>query len=250
MAYSIDLTSKTAVVTGAGRGIGQAIAKKLAGAGANIAVIELKEEFTLETVQALTEMGVKAKGYAGDVSNLAEMQSFMEKIQADFGSLDILINNAGITKDTLLIRMGEDEWDAVLRVNLKGAFNCTKAVARIMMKQRFGRIVNMASIVGIIGNAGQANYSASKGGLIALTKTTAKELASRGVTANAIAPGFIKTKMTEVLSDEIKAKMLELVALKQFGEPEDIANAALFFCSDLASYITGQVLVVDGGMVM
>ena len=250
MAYSIDLTSKTAVVTGAGRGIGQAIAKKLAGAGANIAVIELKEEFTLETVQALTEMGVKAKGYAGDVSNLAEMQSLMEKIQADFGSLDILINHAGITKDTLLIRMGEDEWDAVLRVNLKGAFNCTKAVARIMMKQRFGRIVNMASIVGIIGNAGQANYSASKGGLIALTKTTAKELASRGVTANAIAPDFIKTKMTEVLSDEIKAKMLELVALKQFGEPEDIANAALFFCSDLASYITGQVLVVDGGMVM
>ena len=193
---------------------------------------------------------VKAEGYAGDVSNLADMQALMEKIQSDFGSLDILVNNAGITKDTLLIRMGEDEWDAVLRVNLKGAFNCTKAVARIMMKQRSGRIVNMASIVGLIGNAGQANYSASKGGLIALTKTTAKELASRGITANAIAPGFIKTKMTEVLSDEVKAKMLELVALKQFGEPNDIANTALFLCSDLSSYITGQVIVVDGGMVM
>ena len=178
------------------------------------------------------------------------MQALMEKIQSDFGSLDILVNNAGITKDTLLIRMGEDEWDAVLRVNLKGAFNCTKAVARIMMKQRSGRIVNMASIVGLIGNAGQANYSASKGGLIALTKTTAKELASRGITANAIAPGFIKTKMTEVLPDEVKAKMLELVALKQFGEPNDIANTALFLCSDLSSYITGQVIVVDGGMVM
>jgi 3-oxoacyl-[acyl-carrier protein] reductase len=250
MAYSIDLSSKTAVVTGAGRGIGAAIALKLAGAGANIAVVEIKEEFTHETVEAVRALGVKAEGYAGDVSNLSDMQALMEKIQADFGSLDILVNNAGITKDTLLIRMGEEEWDAVLRVNLKGAFNCTKAVARIMMKQRFGRIVNMASIVGLIGNAGQANYSASKGGLIALTKTTAKELASRGVTANAIAPGFIKTKMTEVLSDEVKAKMLELVALKQFGEPNDIANAALFLCSDLASYITGQVIVVDGGMVM
>ena len=212
--------------------------------------MELKEEFTTETVAAVRALGVKAEGYAGDVSNLADMQALMEKIQSDFGSLDILVNNAGITKDTLLIRMGEDEWDAVLRVNLKGAFNCTKAVARIMMKQRSGRIVNMASIVGLIGNAGQANYSASKGGLIALTKTTAKELASRGITANAIAPGFIKTKMTEVLSDEVKAKMLELVALKQFGEPNDIANTALFLCSDLSSYITGQVIVVDGGMVM
>ncbi len=227
MAYEINLSSKTAVITGAGRGIGAAIALKLASAGANIAVVELKEEFTTETVAAVRALGVKAEGYAGDVSNLADMQSLMEKIQSDFGSLDILVNNAGITKDTLLIRMGEDEWDAVLRVNLKGAFNCTKAVARIMMKQRSGRIVNMASIVGLIGNAGQANYSASKGGLIALTKTTAKELAGRGITANAIAPGFIKTKMTEVLPDEVKAKMLELVALKQFGEPNDIANTTL-----------------------
>ena len=153
MAYEINLSSKTAVITGAGRGIGASIALKLASAGANIAVVELKEEFTTETVAAVRALGVKAEGYAGDVSNLAEMQSLMEKIQADFGSLDILVNNAGITKDTLLIRMGEDEWDAVLRVNLKGAFNCTKAVARIMMKQRSGRIVNMASIVGLIGNA-------------------------------------------------------------------------------------------------
>ena len=250
MAYEINLSAKTAVITGAGRGIGASIALKLASAGANIAVVELKEEFTVETVAAVRALGVKAEGYAGDVSNLADMQALMEKIQSDFGSLDILVNNAGITKDTLLIRMGEDEWDAVLRVNLKGAFNCTKAVARIIMKQRSGRIVNMASIVGLIGNAGQANYSASKGGLIALTKTTAKELASRGITANAIAPGFIKTKMTEVLPDEVKAKMLELVALKQFGEPNDIANTALFLCSDLSSYITGQVIVVDGGMVM
>lgn len=250
MSYEINLSNKTAVITGAGRGIGQAIALKLAGAGANIAVIEIKEEFTHETVEAVRALGVKAEGYGGDVSNLEEMTGLMEKIQGDFGFLDILVNNAGITKDTLLIRMGEEEWDAVLRVNLKGAFNCTKAVARIMMKQRSGRIINMASIVGLIGNAGQANYSASKGGLIALTKTTAKELASRGITANAIAPGFIKTKMTEVLSDEVKAKMLELVALKQFGEPKDIANCALFLSSELSSYITGQVFVVDGGMVM
>ena len=250
MAYSIDLTNKTAVITGAGRGIGQAIALTLAGAGANIAVVDVKEEFTTETVNAVKNLGVEARGYGGDVADLNAMQALMETIQKDFGSLDILVNNAGITKDTLLIRMGEDEWDAVLRVNLKGAFNCTKAVARIMMKQRSGRIVNMASIVGLIGNAGQANYSASKGGLIALTKTTAKELAARGITCNAIAPGFIKTKMTDVLPEEVKAKMLDLVALKTFGEPQDIANTALYLCSDLASYVTGQVVVVDGGMVM
>ena len=250
MAYSIDLTNKTAVITGAGRGIGQAIALTLAGAGANIAVVDVKEEFTTETVNAVKNLGVEARGYGGDVADLSAMQALMETIQKDFGSLDILVNNAGITKDTLLIRMGEDEWDAVLRVNLKGAFNCTKAVARIMMKQRSGRIVNMASIVGLIGNAGQANYSASKGGLIALTKTTAKELAARGITCNAIAPGFIKTKMTDVLPEEVKAKMLDLVALKTFGEPQDIANTALYLCSDLASYVTGQVVVVDGGMVM
>jgi len=250
MAYEINLSGKTAVITGAGRGIGQSIALKLAKAGCSIAVVDIKEEFTHETVEAVGALGVKALGYGGDVSNLEEMSGLMEKIQSDFGSLDILVNNAGITKDTLLIRMGEEEWDAVLRVNLKGAFNCTKAVARIMMRQRSGRIINMASIVGLIGNAGQANYSASKGGLIALTKTTAKELAGRGITANAIAPGFIKTKMTEVLPDEVKAKMLELVALKQFGEPNDIANCALFLSSELSSYITGQVFVVDGGMVM
>jgi 3-oxoacyl-[acyl-carrier protein] reductase len=250
MAFTIDLTGKAAVVTGAGRGIGQSIALLLAQAGADIAVADVKEEFTADTVAQVAALGRKAKGCAMDVSDFAVSHSVIDAIHADFGHVDILINNAGITKDTLLMRMAEEDWDAVLRINLKGAFNCTHAVSRIMMKQRAGRIVNIASIIGLIGNAGQANYAASKAGLIGLTKSAAKELASRGINVNAVAPGFIQTKMTDVLSDEVKQKMMELIPQKALGQPLDVARAALFLCSELSAYITGQVVVVDGGMVM
>ncbi|MCX7847675.1 MAG: 3-oxoacyl-[acyl-carrier-protein] reductase [bacterium] len=246
----LDLSGKVALVTGAGRGIGQAIAVMLAEAGADIAVAEIREELGAETVGKVSELGRRARAYAVDVADFAAVHAMVDRVQEDFGHIDILVNNAGITKDTLLIRMGEEEWDAVLRINLKGAFNCTHAVAKLMMKQRSGRIVNIASIIGLIGNAGQANYAASKAGLIGLTKSVAKELASRGITVNAIAPGFIQTKMTEVLSEEVKQGMLNLIPLKQFGQPEDVAKAVLFLCSSLADYITGQVVVVDGGMVM
>jgi 3-oxoacyl-[acyl-carrier protein] reductase len=250
MSYSVDLKGKAAVVTGGGRGIGQAIALKLAEAGADIAVVELKEEFAVETVEKIAALGRTAKAYAVDVSDFTAVHEVIAQAHADFEHIDILINNAGITKDTLLMRMGEEEWDSVLRVNLKGAFNCIHAVSKIMMKQRAGRIVNIASIIGLIGNAGQANYAASKAGLIGLTKSAAKEIAVRGVNINAIAPGFIETKMTDVLSDDLKNRMLQLIPQKALGQPEDIADCALFLCSELSNYITGQVIVVDGGMVM
>lgn len=246
----VNLSGKVALVTGAGRGIGQAIAVTLAEAGADLAVVDLKEEFGAETVEKVHALGRTARAYGVDVADFAAVHAMVDRVHADFGRIDILVNNAGITKDTLLIRMGEEEWDAVLRINLKGAFNCTHAVAKLMMKQRSGRIVNIASIIGLIGNAGQANYAASKAGLIGLTKSTAKELASRGINVNAIAPGFIQTKMTEVLPEEVKQAMLNLIPQKQFGTPEDVAKATLFLCSDLSNYITGQVVVVDGGMVM
>ena len=250
MSYSINLEGKTAIVTGAGRGIGQAIALVLAGAGADIAVAEIKEEFAADTVAKVTALGRKAMAYAVDVSDFDAVHTIVNAVQADFGRVDILVNNAGITKDTLLLRMGEEDWDAVLRINLKGAFNSIHAAAKIMMKQRAGRIVNIASIIGLIGNAGQANYAASKAGLIGLTKSSAKELASRGITVNAVAPGFIQTAMTDVLSDDVKQRMLELIPQKTLGLPDDVARTVLFLCSDLSNYITGQVVVVDGGMVM
>jgi len=245
-----DLSGKIAVVTGAGRGIGQSIALALAKAGADIAVAELKEEFAADTVQKVEELGRKVKAYSIDVSNFDDVHSMMKEVQADFGKVDILVNNAGITKDNLLIRMGENDWDAVLNINLKGAFNCIHAASRIMMKQREGRIVNIASIIGLMGNAGQANYAASKAGLIGLTKSAAKELASRNVNVNAIAPGFIQTKMTDVLSDEVKDAMLAMIPQKKLGLPEDVAKAVLFLSCELSDYITGQVITVDGGMVM
>lgn len=250
MSFCIDLTGKTALVTGAGRGIGQAIALNLARAGADIAVAELKAEFADESVRLISDLGRTARAYAVDVSDFDAVHAMISTVQADFGQIDILVNNAGITKDTLLLRMGEEEWDAVLRINLKGAFNCTHGVAKIMMKQRCGRIVNIASIIGLIGNAGQANYAASKAGLIGLTKSAAKELAGRGININAVAPGFIQTAMTDVLSDDVKQRMLELIPQKTLGLPEDVARAVLFLCSELSNYITGQVVVVDGGMVM
>jgi len=244
-----QVTGKVALVTGAARGIGQAIAVKLAAEGADIALCDLQADWLAETAGKVQALGRKAQCYTADVSNGEQVQAVVATVEKDFGKIDILVNNAGITKDTFLIRMTEQDWDAVLNINLKGTFLFSKAVARPMMKQRSGAIVNVASIIGLIGNAGQCNYAASKAGVIALTKSVAKELASRGVRANAVAPGFIKTKMTEKLPEDIQKKMLEAIPLARFGEPEDVANVVLFLASDAAAYVTGQVVTVCGGMV-
>jgi len=243
------LKNKVSVITGAARGIGYNIAKKFADQGSDIAICDVSEETLNKAKESLDKTGRTVLTDKVDVTNLAEVQAFIQKVLDKFGKIDILVNNAGITRDGLLVRMGEADWDAVLNVNLKGAFNCTKAVAKPMMKQRFGKVVNLASIIGIIGNAGQANYAASKGGIIAFTKSVAKELAPRNINVNAIAPGFIQTKMTDVLSEENKTTMLKLIPLGKFGTAEDVADVALFLVSDNSAYITGQVIQVDGGMV-
>lgn len=245
-----DLANQVAVVTGAGRGIGQAIALKLAGAGADIACVDLKLEFCAETVQKIEALGRKAWPFAANVAEAASVTAAVEQILAATGKVDILVNNAGITKDGLLMRMSEADWDAVLDINLKGTFLFTKALTRSFLRQQSGRIVNIASVVGLMGNAGQCNYSASKAGVIGFTKSAARELASRGITANAIAPGFIETAMTAKLSPEARAALQKQIPLGSLGQPEDVANAVLFFASPAARYITGQVLPVDGGMVM
>ena len=245
-----NLDGKIAVVTGAARGIGQAISLKLAKEGADIAVCDLQADWLAETVAKVEALGRKAYPVAVNVSDEAAVKACIDSILKEFGRIDIMVNNAGITKDTLLIRMTEEQWDAVLNVNLKGVFLFSRAVAKPMMKQRAGAIINIASIVGLIGGAGQCNYAASKAGVIALTKSTAKELASRGVRANAVAPGFIKSKMTDALPQEVRDNYLGLIPLARFGEVEDIAKAVAFLASDEASYITGQVLSVNGGMVM
>jgi 3-oxoacyl-[acyl-carrier protein] reductase len=244
-----QVTGKIALVTGAARGIGQAIAVKLAAEGADIALCDLQADWLVETAGKVQALGRKAQCYTVDVSNAEQVQAVVGAVEKDFGRIDILVNNAGITKDTFLIRMTEADWDAVLNINLKGTFLFSKAVARPMMKQRSGAIVNVASIIGLIGNAGQCNYAASKAGVIALTKSVAKELASRNIRANAVAPGFIQTKMTEKLPEDIRQKMLEAIPLARFGEPEDVANVVLFLASDAAAYVTGQVVTVCGGMV-
>jgi 3-oxoacyl-[acyl-carrier protein] reductase len=241
---------KTAVITGAARGIGQAIALELASKGADIVIGDVKAEWLSETEAALKQMGAKVSCKELDVTSSDACQKVFNEIAEENGRIDILVNNAGITRDGLLMRMSEEDWDAVLTVNLKGTFNCTKAVTRTMMKQRSGSIINIASVVGIMGNAGQANYAASKGGVIAFTKSVAKELASRNIRANAIAPGFISSKMTDALSDEVRQLMLDAIPLSAFGTPQDIANAVTFLASDMSSYITGHVLSVNGGMVM
>jgi 3-oxoacyl-[acyl-carrier protein] reductase len=246
----MKLNGKVALVTGGARGIGKAIALLFAQQGADIALCDVNAELLAGTGKEVEALGRRALTGAVDVTKPCQAEDFVQKSLDKFGKIDILINNAGITRDGLLVRMSEADWDLVLSVNLKGAFNFIKAVSRTMMKQRDGRIVNMASIIGIMGNAGQANYAASKGGLIALTKTVAKELASRNVRANAIAPGFIQTDMTAKLSDEVKSEMLKFVPLGKFGTAQDVANLALFLASDDSSYITGQVIQVDGGMVM
>ncbi|MGA2242540.1 MAG: 3-oxoacyl-[acyl-carrier-protein] reductase [Verrucomicrobiota bacterium] len=245
-----QLENQIAVVTGAGRGIGRAIALKFAAQGADIAAVDLKTDFVQETVEEVRKLGRKAWAVAANVAEAASVEAAVEQILKEAGRVDILVNNAGITKDGLLMRMSEADWDAVLDINLKGTFLFTKAFSRAFVKQRSGRIVNIASVIGLIGNAGQCNYAASKAGVIGFTKSVARELASRGVTANAIAPGFIETKMTEALGPEARAALLKQIPLASLGQPEDVAEAALFFASPAAHYITGQVLTVDGGMVM
>jgi 3-oxoacyl-[acyl-carrier protein] reductase len=241
------LENKVAVVTGAGRGIGKAIALRLAGEGASVACCGR----TLANVEStVKEIAGKATAYAVDVADSQQVGETCEKILKDFGRVDVLVNNAGVTRDGLLMRMSEADWDAVLDTNLKGAFHFTKALSRPMLKQRSGRIINISSISGLTGNAGHSNFAASKAGLIGFTKSVARELASRGITANAVAPGFIVTDMTHVLGAEMQEQLKQRIALGRLGAADDIANAVLFLASDMASYVTGQVLTVDGGMTM
>ena len=245
------LTGKTAIVTGAARGIGKAIALKFAAEGANVAFTDLViDENGLNTEKEIAAFGVKAKGYASNAASFEDTEKVVAQIKEEFGSIDILVNNAGITKDGLMMRMSEAQWDAVIAVNLKSAFNFIHACTPIMMRQRGGSIINMASVVGVHGNAGQSNYAASKAGLIALAKSIAQELGSRGIRANAIAPGFIETAMTGALPEEVRKEWCAKIPLRRGGQVEDIANVATFLASDLSSYVTGQVLQVDGGMNM
>ncbi len=246
----INLVSKTALVTGGGRGIGREIALRLAQAGCSVAVSDIDSATAQSTAKELEALGVRSMAIQANVANGVEVETMFKNFTSVLGNLDILVNNAGITRDGLLVRMKEVDWDLVLQVNLKSAFLCCKEAARSMMKARSGKIINIASVVGITGNFGQANYSASKAGLIGLTKTVARELAARSVTVNAIAPGFIKTAMTDKLSDAEKEKLMVNIPMQKLGTAADVANAVLFLASPLADYITGQVLTVDGGLVM
>lgn len=243
------LTGKTALVTGAARGIGKAIALKFAQEGANIAFTDLViDENGKATEAEIAALGVKAKGYASNAADFAQSEEVVKLVKEDFGSVDILVNNAGITKDGLMLRMTEQQWDAVIGVNLKSAFNFIHAVIPVMMRQRGGSIINMASVVGVHGNAGQANYAASKAGMIALAKSVAQEMGPKGIRANAIAPGFIDTAMTQELSDEVRKEWMNQIPLRRGGTVEDVANCALYLASDLSCYVSGQVIQVDGGM--
>jgi len=244
------LEGKVALVTGGGRGIGKEIAMLFAREGADIVIWDVNQLDAENTCKEIETLGRKTSSGQVDVTDYAKVEEAVNKILDKFNKIDILVNNAGITKDNLLLRMSQAEWDAVINVNLKGTFNCTKACARPLIKQRQGKIVNIASIIGIMGNAGQANYAASKAGIIALTKTAAREMGSRNINVNAIAPGFIQTAMTDKLPDELKQKMLSNIPLGKLGSPKDVANACLFLASNEADYITGQTIVVDGGMVM
>ncbi len=243
------LEGKTAIITGAARGIGKAIAKKYAEQGCNVAITDLAvNEEMLAFEKELNEMGIKAKAYASDASKMSDAQTLADVVVKGFGSIDILVNNAGITRDTLLMRMSEEQWDLVMAVNLKSVFCMTKAVQKTMLQQRSGSIINMSSVVGVGGNAGQANYAASKAGIIGFTKSVAKELGSRNIRCNAVAPGFIITDMTGTLKEEVKNEWIKSIPLKRGGTPEDVANACIFLGSDLSSYVSGQTLNVCGAM--
>ncbi|WP_077368644.1 3-oxoacyl-[acyl-carrier-protein] reductase [Anaerosalibacter sp. Marseille-P3206] len=247
----MTLKDKNALVTGGSRGIGRAIALELAREGANVAITYISNSNRAEEViDEIETYGVKGIAIKADVSNEEEVNNMIEIVNSEIGGIDILVNNAGITKDNLLIRMKTEDWDDVINTNLKGVYLCTKAVVRGMMKKRYGKIVNIASVVGISGNPGQGNYSASKAGIIGFTKSIAKELGSRGININGVAPGFVETDMTNVLNDKIKKEMLNQIPLKRFAKPEDIADVVAFLCSEKANYITGQIINVDGGMLM
>ena len=245
------LKGKTAIITGSGRGIGKAVAVKLASLGANIVINDIPSSADADaTAEEIRSMGAGSICIKGDVTNIDDVKALVDGAVKEFGGVDIFVNNAGITRDGLMLRMSEEDWDLVMNINLKGAFNCIKTVARPMMKQRGGSIINMASVVGVMGNAGQANYSASKAGLIGLTKTTAKEFASRGIRCNAVAPGFIQSAMTDKLTDDVKKQYYDAIPLGRFGTVENIADCVAFLASDMSSYITGQVICVDGGLIM
>ncbi|MFH1062739.1 MAG: 3-oxoacyl-[acyl-carrier-protein] reductase [Candidatus Omnitrophota bacterium] len=246
----MKLKGKVAFITGGAAGIGKEIAMTLAKQGADCVICDVNESELNKTAAEIEAVGVKAMPIVLNVCSMADCEEAVNKIIDKFQKVDILINNAGITRDGLLIRMKESDWDAVISVNLKGAFNCTKAVVKPMMKQRSGAIVNMASIIGLMGNAGQVNYAASKAGLIGLTKSVAKEVATRNIRVNAIAPGFIETKMTQVLTDDVKQAMLKQIPLGKFGSPQDVANLVVFLVTDDSNYITGQVISINGGMLM
>jgi 3-oxoacyl-[acyl-carrier protein] reductase len=245
-----DLSNKTAIVTGASQGIGKTIAIEMAKSGATVFCLARNKEALDTTIKKITENGGKATAFSCDISNNDDFKSIILNIVKEYGSIDILVNNAGITKDNLLMRMSDDQWDDVLNINLKGSFTCIRSVIKHMMKKKFGRIINITSIVGITGNAGQANYAASKSGLIGLTKSIAKEVASRGITANCVAPGWIETSMTDQLSTEVKNKFLSQIPAGKIGQSKDIANAVIFLASDEAEYITGQTITVDGGRII
>jgi len=244
------LEGKNAVVTGGAAGIGRAISGRFAAEGAGVAICDLDWENAERTAEEIQSAGGTARAYKTDVADWENVREVAKKIEEDFGRIDILVNNAGITRDNLIIRMSDEEWRSVLDVNLKGAFNCTKAFVPGMLRRRSGKIISITSVVGMMGNAGQANYAASKAGIIGLTKSLARELASRGINVNAIAPGFIKTRMTDGLTEQQKSALLERIPFSRLGEPEDVAKGALFLGSELSDYITGQVVVIDGGMVM
>lgn len=245
------LDGKVAIVTGGSRGIGRSTAIKLASLGADVIInYTSRPDAADEVIRLIKGNDGKAIAIKADVSNLHEVKDMMKRVVDTYGKIDILVNNAGITKDNLILRMSEEDWDDVINVNLKGAFNCIKEASRYMIKNRYGKIVNVASVIGVVGNIGQANYAASKAGIIGLTKSVAKELSSRGINVNAVAPGFIDTEMTRVLKDDIKSEMLKAIPLGRFGTPEDVSNVIAFLVSSFSDYITGQVIHIDGGMVM